>query len=677
MSTEPATTPALLEWPAEITRPTPRTVQVFRGETVRLRARLLLRGAAATLPDGAAARACWRSADSADSDPWYTVDATLDADESAVEWTFGPDCDAGADAYEFFLRVEAPDGGGVTYRAFGRIAVLPSPGAAVNTVPLPVETIDFAVVQALHAPWTEKDASLFADLAALEAADTLGATKNLVNAILGKLKTMMAALLIALFFAAGCVPALAQTPLNEIPGTNTIYTAAEVDAAIAAIPAPTNATPGVWATNAYDTLSATRAATFYDTAEWLDAILRGGIRDAYDLHALREIRDPAGGMTETVERPGAWRLVGSPDCATLSGAVLSATDYPGLATCEFVPDAAGEPAERLAIALSGAATNAAAVVYPAAELAGTWRRAQGDALAALFAAADLSAGYTVATNLWFGRSYICTNYVALAPYASAIRANPAFFSPAIARGLRSYSPRWIWSDRPADYGYAKAGGFLAVAPHYALTINHAPPEHYFKGRLYLCLDPAANAWTNAATSISRVAHFDGTDILLYRLGGGGVPDELCARFLPGSVLDALTASGGQRLPGFTLDQHGNVVPAEVSAVNAGPASDLRGVTFASAKSCLVTTSGVAAWRNATYAAALGDLSPHVAHSGDSGHPTFLYLHGHAVPACLYWSAAGGDNLLGDALLGRIDAAIRADSSGAESLRFLSASDLQD
>ena len=61
--------------------------------------------------------------------------------------------DVGAAFYNVMVRAQTP-GGAVNYTAFARIRMLDSPGFTPGKLPLPVSTIDFSRVVALHAPWT-------------------------------------------------------------------------------------------------------------------------------------------------------------------------------------------------------------------------------------------------------------------------------------------------------------------------------------------------------------------------------------------------------------------------------------------------------------------------------------------------------------------------------------------
>ena len=64
---------------------------------------------------------------------------------------FHPTNDCGAASYEYFIRAEIGDG--IAYRTFGTIMMRKSPGFVPNTLPMPVPSLDFDLIQYLNAPW--------------------------------------------------------------------------------------------------------------------------------------------------------------------------------------------------------------------------------------------------------------------------------------------------------------------------------------------------------------------------------------------------------------------------------------------------------------------------------------------------------------------------------------------
>ena len=108
----------------------------------------------------------------------------------------------------------------------------------------------------------------FSDIATLGAADSVGNVKIAVNKIVDKMKTAVIVLLCGLCAA---LSAFAATSLNDMPGTNEVYTAAETDAAIVRLaPAPGNYS--VVSNAAMNALSRAEAEAGF--TEW--TILRNG-----------------------------------------------------------------------------------------------------------------------------------------------------------------------------------------------------------------------------------------------------------------------------------------------------------------------------------------------------------------------------------------------------------------
>jgi len=121
----------------------------YHGETVRFN--LIFSGAASNCT-AAAARIYYQT--NGMDQAWWPTDGL----------TFAPTNDMGAATYRFFVR--AQDDLGVNYTANGILRMLPSPGFEPSVVELPVKTLDFDLIDVLHAPWATPD-----DLAA--AADEL------------------------------------------------------------------------------------------------------------------------------------------------------------------------------------------------------------------------------------------------------------------------------------------------------------------------------------------------------------------------------------------------------------------------------------------------------------------------------------------------------------------------
>lgn len=64
---------------------------------------------------------------------------------------FTPSMDIGATSYSFF--VESTNTVGICFRSYGTIRMKKSPGFSPNSIPLPVQRIDFATITTTNAPW--------------------------------------------------------------------------------------------------------------------------------------------------------------------------------------------------------------------------------------------------------------------------------------------------------------------------------------------------------------------------------------------------------------------------------------------------------------------------------------------------------------------------------------------
>ena len=125
------------DWPIDSPAARAASFTAYHGETVRFNLRF---GGAMT---NLAPVAIYYQTNGMGRAEWFTVPGTV----------FAPSNDCGAAAYRFFVRCLDPDG--VDYSANGTLRMLDSPGFEPSTVQLPVQTIDFAHVTALNAPWLD------------------------------------------------------------------------------------------------------------------------------------------------------------------------------------------------------------------------------------------------------------------------------------------------------------------------------------------------------------------------------------------------------------------------------------------------------------------------------------------------------------------------------------------
>lgn len=136
---ENAASAKTFDWPIGSPAAKAETFTAYHGETVRFNLRLS--GPMTNL----APVAIYYQTNGMGRSEWFTVPGTV----------FAPSNDCGAATYRFFVRCLDPDG--VDYSANGTLRMLDSPGFSPSEVQLPVQTIDFAHVTALNAPWIEEE----------------------------------------------------------------------------------------------------------------------------------------------------------------------------------------------------------------------------------------------------------------------------------------------------------------------------------------------------------------------------------------------------------------------------------------------------------------------------------------------------------------------------------------
>ena len=140
-------------WVADVARPSAAQFAAYRGETVKLEARLADGGRPFAVPAGATARMLVSTNDFRDGCWEWPAEVTTGG---VVRATWTPDMDPGAPAVRIFLGV-SESGTNVNYGANLTLRLLGSPGPSPNALEPPVRTIDFAAVAALNAPWATPD----------------------------------------------------------------------------------------------------------------------------------------------------------------------------------------------------------------------------------------------------------------------------------------------------------------------------------------------------------------------------------------------------------------------------------------------------------------------------------------------------------------------------------------
>jgi len=146
------TFPTTLSWDVDTTAREPQGARyaIFQGDTVVFEAQMLHLGAPVVFPLETTATFYWRPKH---AKKFFEAPANVNP-LGRLAATFTPKMDNGKKTYEFFIG--AKHNGQITYRAFGFITMLPSPGFVPNQIPFPVNVIDFGAVKILNAdkaPW--------------------------------------------------------------------------------------------------------------------------------------------------------------------------------------------------------------------------------------------------------------------------------------------------------------------------------------------------------------------------------------------------------------------------------------------------------------------------------------------------------------------------------------------
>lgn len=142
-------------WDADVGSPAAFQTSAWQGETVELAAQLVRGRKPFAIPEGATAGLWWRT--NGMDRYWGPAPAEVSTN-GVVSATWSPTNDVGAASYRGFLGVSlSGDGSNLTYAANFTLRMLESPGFAPNSLPLPVQSIDFSSVQVLNAPWIEEE----------------------------------------------------------------------------------------------------------------------------------------------------------------------------------------------------------------------------------------------------------------------------------------------------------------------------------------------------------------------------------------------------------------------------------------------------------------------------------------------------------------------------------------
>jgi hypothetical protein len=127
-----------VEWTAESSKAKAAEFQCYRGETLELAPAFTEYGVSVS---NYSVSVYWQT--NGMGTAWWSTN----------ELVFAPSMDVGAASYTLFVRAAMSNG--VSYRANAIIRMLNSPGATPNSIPLPVQRIDFATTSYANAPWFE------------------------------------------------------------------------------------------------------------------------------------------------------------------------------------------------------------------------------------------------------------------------------------------------------------------------------------------------------------------------------------------------------------------------------------------------------------------------------------------------------------------------------------------
>lgn len=137
---------AVLRWDVELSRPASMPIELVRGETLKLKPRLLSNSEPVNLSNCTAVVLRYRSAEMTN---YYVVTGSVDKASSRICVTWSPACEAPATNYAFTLAAVMPTGS--TLRVFGKIKLLGSIGTGEPVSPPRVYSIiDWAAIENLN-----------------------------------------------------------------------------------------------------------------------------------------------------------------------------------------------------------------------------------------------------------------------------------------------------------------------------------------------------------------------------------------------------------------------------------------------------------------------------------------------------------------------------------------------
>lgn len=158
-----------IKWVADGSRADAYATQIAQGETRDLVVTLKNYGLAVALPDSATAAFYYQT--NGMGSTYWEAPATVTSN-GVVTATWSPALDAGAAIYSFVLGVD--DGTtNLIYTAYGILRMRLSPGHIPNILPLPRQSLDFATLDILNAPWATPEDLAFGDSAISNYVDSI------------------------------------------------------------------------------------------------------------------------------------------------------------------------------------------------------------------------------------------------------------------------------------------------------------------------------------------------------------------------------------------------------------------------------------------------------------------------------------------------------------------------
>jgi len=666
-------------WDADVGSPAAFQTSAWHGETVELAAQLVRGRKPFAIPEGATAGLWWKT--NGMDRYWGPAPATVSTN-GVVSASWTPTNDVGAASYRGFLGVSLTgDGSNLTYAANFTLRMLESPGFAPNSLPLPVQSIDFSLVEVSNAPWIEEESD-------------------------------------------PTVPAWAKAETPPLTEESDPTVPAWAKAAEPPLSAESDPVFAEWAeTNEVLTLEWLSPWSWPD--EWSLSVEASGNTPAFSGYV------PNKDVYAAVTAPGAsfptsWEAVVTPEACAIPGIVdppevsVSVDDPYGAvaAVTGNVAYASGSLGQFAFVASDTNGVERRAYVIAAPAPAGTTNELfamEGDCserwvwttnVLARLNSVSTNVGDMVAhvqcrtasnrfdqsgTGTWMapralsrfgtgGRNYT-NEWPASYEWGGGVanrhwclKENEDFFWPELRTNLWCYTVNCHESVKP-KWNF-RAGSAIAVAPHYIVSATHFGSWMWGPGQTWtdsprFRFGPGTNDVVFCRSPRQIVSKVPGSsDIELCRVTNA-IPTQCVAHFAREATLRALSPTFFRGCPGFVITSHQTLAPAALSPYGFS-----------------VSWTGMPIGAGHPYKNYIPDDElvgqvpwlEHVTHMFDSASPFFLAApNGRVVPVGQVYStggrSTGGPTYFDDDVLDAIDAAIRLDSGGAEGLSFWEFDDL--